>query len=197
MLIGMAQWACTIGWLDIAFAVSSLRRFLAAPRVHHLELALHLLGYLKKYPSRCIIVDSRPLIIDDELRRDSFHPDFLEDYPDASEDVGTDFPEAFGPELETSVFFDADHAHDYVTRCSISGLLVFVGCMPVLWQSKRQSCIATSMYCAEFMAMCSAVEEAISIRYMLQCLRIPVTRPTDMFGDNFGVIQPECRDSRG
>jgi hypothetical protein len=31
MLIGMAQWACTIGHLDIAFAVSSLSHF---PQVH-------------------------------------------------------------------------------------------------------------------------------------------------------------------
>jgi hypothetical protein len=42
VLIGMAQWACTIGRLDISFAVSSLSRFSAAPRTHHLELALHL-----------------------------------------------------------------------------------------------------------------------------------------------------------
>ncbi len=32
MLIGITQWACTIGRLDIAFAVSLLSRFLAAPR---------------------------------------------------------------------------------------------------------------------------------------------------------------------
>ncbi len=37
--------------------------------------------------------------------------------------------------------------------------------------------------------MHSAVEETISIRYMLRCLGIPVTNPTDLFGNNFGVIQ--------
>jgi hypothetical protein len=37
MLIGMAKWACTIGRLDIAFALSSLSRLLAAPRQHHLN----------------------------------------------------------------------------------------------------------------------------------------------------------------
>ena len=37
--------------------------------------------------------------------------------------------------------------------------------------------------------MRGAVEEAISIRYMLRCLGVPVIRPTNMFGDNFGVIQ--------
>jgi hypothetical protein len=103
--------------------------------------------------------------------------------------VGADFPDTFGAELKTSVFFDADHAHDHVTRRSFSGLLVFVGSTPVVWQSKRQGCIATSTYCAEFMAMRAAVEEAISIRYMLRCLGIPVTKPTELYGDNFGVIQ--------
>jgi hypothetical protein len=37
--------------------------------------------------------------------------------------------------------------------------------------------------------MRSAVEEAISIRYMLRCLGVPVTVPTNLYGDNFGVIQ--------
>ena len=37
--------------------------------------------------------------------------------------------------------------------------------------------------------MQTAVEEAISICYMLRCLGVPVTEPTDLFGDNFGVIQ--------
>ncbi len=54
-LIGMAQWACTIGWLDIAFAVLSLSQFLAAPCEHHLVLGLHLFGYLKKNPNRQIV----------------------------------------------------------------------------------------------------------------------------------------------
>jgi hypothetical protein len=68
VLIGMAQWAVTIGRLDIAFAVSSLSRFSAAPREHRLELACYLFGNLKKHPNRRIVVDSRPLLVDDDLR---------------------------------------------------------------------------------------------------------------------------------
>ena len=45
-LIGMAQWACTVGQLDIAFAVLSLSRFLAAPRIHHLAGARLSLDWL-------------------------------------------------------------------------------------------------------------------------------------------------------
>jgi hypothetical protein len=42
MLIGMAQWACTIGCLDIAFAVSSLSHFSANLQIGHLALAVRL-----------------------------------------------------------------------------------------------------------------------------------------------------------
>ena len=96
MLIGMAQWATTIGRLDISFAVSSLSRFCASPRAGHLELALYLFGYLKKFPDRRIVVSSDPLIISDKLVSPSkkFVPDFLEDYPDAVEELDPNLPEA-------------------------------------------------------------------------------------------------------
>jgi hypothetical protein len=37
--------------------------------------------------------------------------------------------------------------------------------------------------------MHSAVNEVISICYMLQCLGVPVTKPTVLFGDNFAAIK--------
>ena len=189
MLIGMAQWAVTIGRLDTAFAVSSLSQFLSGPREYHLELAMHVFGYLK-HPNRRICLDSRPSLINAELRKTSFHTALLEDYPDAHEDIALDFLKAYGRELETAVFFDADHVHDHVTRRSISELIVFVWSTPVLWHVWRQACIATRTYCAEFISMQSAVdEEANSIRYMLRCLGIPDNKPIDLFGENFGDIQ--------
>jgi hypothetical protein len=42
MLIGMAQWACTIGCLDIAFAVSSMSHSSANLWIGHLSLAIAL-----------------------------------------------------------------------------------------------------------------------------------------------------------
>jgi hypothetical protein len=96
MLIGMAQWACTIGRLDIAFAVLSLSRFSANLQIGHLALAVYLFGYLKKYPNQRIVLDSCPLIIEEELHQKSFHPDFLEDYDGAKEEIGDGLLEAFG-----------------------------------------------------------------------------------------------------
>ena len=190
MLMGMAQWAVCVSRLDIAFSVSSLSRFNVNPRINHLKLAVHLFGYLKKNPNRRILIDSRPLVIDDpEINKSTFHPDFLEDYDGITEDnPAGHFPVSFGEELSTSIFWDADLAHDIATRRSISGILGFIGSTPIFWKSARQGCIATSTYCSEFIAMRTAVEEAISMRYMLRCFGIPVNTPTRMYGDNRGVI---------
>ena len=167
MLFGMlAQWANTIGRLDISFACSSLSRFSANPREGHLELAIYLFGYLlKKFPNRQLILNSQPFLISEELTGKSFIPNFLDNYPDAKEDIDTQFPTSYGDKFETSIFFDADHAHDLKTCCSISGLLVFIGSTPVLWKSERQGCIATSTYCDEFMAMCTALQSRTRLTY--------------------------------
>ena len=79
----MAQWACTIGQLDISFATSSLSRFSAAPREGHLKLAVYMFGYLKKNPNRFLVINSQDPIIPEEWSQQTFHPDFLDDYPDA------------------------------------------------------------------------------------------------------------------
>jgi len=39
------------------------------------------------------------------------------------------------------------------------------------------------------MAMRTAVEEIVSIRYMLRCLGVHVDNATHVYGDNLGVIQ--------
>ena len=97
-------------------------------------------------------------------------------------------PKSLFDELMITAYVDSDHAHDKVTRRSITGLIVFVGRTPVMYQSKRQGAIETSTYGAEFMAMKTAVEEVISIRYMLRCLGVKVTKPTNILGDNRSVV---------
>ena len=174
--------------------VSSLNRFGAAPREYHLDLAVRSFSYVKRTKQKDIAIDSSPL----EYHRDYpeyefLAPDFLLDYPDAKEETADHFPQAFGPVLETTIFVDSDHAHDKKTRRSLTGLLAYVGSTPVLWMSKRQGAIASSTYAAEFSALRTATEEAISLRYMLRCLgcNLPAdgNNPTRVFGDNLSVIQ--------
>ena len=193
MLIGMLNWLVTIGRPDLCFAASSLGRFGACPRENHLRAALQVFGYMKKYPDKRIAVDSSDIDFSKYTVAKELKADFCKEYNGISEDMDPGFPKAYGEPLQTSIFCDADHAHDKKTRRSITGIIGFVGSTPVLWSSRRQGAIAASTYAAEFMALRTATEEAMSLRYMLRCLGVPIandgTMPTRIFGDNLSVIQ--------
>ena len=73
-------------------------------------------------------------------------------------------------------------------RRSVSGVLSFVGLMPISWTSKRQGTIKSSSYSAEFCAGRVATKEAIELRYMLSSLGVPDKVATAICGDNLGMI---------
>ena len=91
-LIGMAQWACTIGCLDISFAVSLLSRFSTAPCEGHLQLAIYMFGYLKKHPNHNLVIDSGSFLVPEEFKSSTFQPDLLEDYPNPQEELDPTMP---------------------------------------------------------------------------------------------------------
>ena len=47
-------------------------------------------------------------ILDDTTK---LHPDSLQDYPDAHEEIDKKSPRTFGRTLQTTICTDADHAH--------------------------------------------------------------------------------------
>ena len=191
MLIGIMNWVVTIGRLDIAFATMSLSRFSACPRRGHLDRALKVFGYLKKRPNRRICVDSRDPILqgfEKELSKD-YSKILGEEYPESTEEIDSNLPEALIDEISITTFVDSDHAHDKITRRSVTGLIILLGRTQVFFSSKRQGAIETSTYGAEFCAMRIAVEEVISIRYMMRCLGVKVEHSSVLFGDNLGVVQ--------
>ena len=191
MLIGILNWVVCIGRVDVALATTSLSRFTACPRKGHFDRVLRVFGYLKKHKNRRIVVDSRdPIKVGgkDALNLD-FMEMFKEFYPDAAEEIDCQLPKSLIDELEITAFVDSDHAHDKLTRRSITGLLILVGRTPVYFMSKRQGAIATSTYGAEFCAMRTAVEEVQAVRYMLRCLGVRVKHASLICGDNKGVIQ--------
>jgi hypothetical protein len=67
----------------------------------HFELAVYLFGYLKKYPNQWLVLNFNSLLVYEELHQSSFHPDFLEDYDGAKEEISTRFPNPYGNELES------------------------------------------------------------------------------------------------
>lgn len=189
-MIGILNWIVALGRMDIAYATASLARFVAAPRQTHLQHAKYVFGYLKKCPNKRMIVDSRDPIYEygEQFLSRDYYRKMRNIYPNAVEEIDDEFPDPLMAEIPITVFVDADHAHDKVTRRSITGLIMMLGQTPVSFLSKRQGAIETSTYGSEFNAMRTATEEIISLRYMLRALGVHVTRPTVLIGDNNGVI---------
>jgi hypothetical protein len=53
---------------------------------------------------------------------------------------------------QNDFYVDADHAHDLVTRRSITGILVMLNNIPIRWISKCQKTVETSTYGSELVA---------------------------------------------
>ena len=83
---------------------------------------------------------------------------------------------------------DADHAHDKVTRRSVTGILLFVNGTPVKWISKRQKTVETSTYGSELVAARIATEVIMEFRYNLRMLGVDVDGPALLLGDNKSVV---------
>ena len=67
-------------------------------------------------------------------------------YPDAEEILPCKdmISPPLGKKLRITVYKDADHAHDLVTRRSVTGILLFLNNTPVKWISQRQKTVEIS-----------------------------------------------------
>ena len=146
------------------------------------------MGYLKKYQKRRYYINPTKPNINVEYEVTAFSKDFGTQYSYFKEDLDPQFPAPLLDKLECNIFVDADHGHDKVTGRSITGILGFVGSTPAIWSSKRQPCVQTSTFGAEFTALKRAVEEGVSLRYYLRSMGAKVTKPVKIYCDNMGVV---------
>jgi hypothetical protein len=137
---------------------------------------LKVFGYLKKQPNRRTCVDSREPVFqgfEKEMARD-YSESLRGEYPGSTEEIDTKLPTHKIDKISITGFVDSDHAHDKITRRSVTGIIILLGRTPIFFSSKRQGAIETSTYGAEFCAMRTAVEELISVRYKMRCLGVKV-----------------------
>jgi hypothetical protein len=85
-------------------------------------------------------------------------------------------------------FVDSDHAGNLATRRSHTGILIFLNKSPILWYSKKQNTVESSTFGSEFVALRTAVELIIGLRYKLRMFGMPLTGPTSVFCDNQSVV---------
>ena len=145
-------------------------------------------GYLKRYSKGKILIDPNYPNHDNHMTES--YDNWKEFYPESKEDLtdGKDKPEYLGPPVRITVYKDADHAHDLVTRRSVTGILLLINNTPVKWVSKRQKTIETSTYGSELVAAKHAVETILEYRTMLRLMGANVEQTSLMLGDNKSVV---------
>ena len=151
----------------------------------HLISARRILGYLKKFGHGRMIFDTGCI---DHSQLEFKDQEWKDMYPDAVEDIPHDMPAPKGKPVQLTVYVDADHAHDKVTRRSVTGIILFGNKTPLKAISKRQKTVETSTYGSELVAAKIAVELVMGFRYQLRMLGVNIKGPATMLGDNMSVV---------
>ena len=87
------------------------------------------------------------------------------------------------------MYVDADFASKATDRRSVSGAMVFVAAMLVVWISSTQKCVSQSTSEEKYLAMGDGVKEALFVNGMLQFLRSSrKPRKIDVLEDNEKAI---------
>lgn len=94
-----------------------------------------------------------------------------------------------GENDELHGYCDADWASDIDKRRSCTGYIFRMSRGAITWSSKRQQTIALSTTEAEYMAMASAVQEALWVRQLANELQGRTMANINLFCDNQGAIK--------
>lgn len=85
-------------------------------------------------------------------------------------------------------YTDSDWAGDKDNRISVSGFVVFLHGVPILWKSKQQRSVASSSSEAEYYSLSEAAKEIKFIAQTLLTMGLKVTLPIIVRVDNIGAI---------
>jgi hypothetical protein len=66
--------------------------------------------------------------------------------------------------------------------------LIYINSALVVWYSKRQPTIETSVFGAEFVSMKQGMEALGGLRHKLRMMGVPISGPSYIYGDNMSVI---------
>jgi len=90
--------------------------------------------------------------------------------------------------LEVFGYSDADWASNIDTRRSTTGYVFYAAGGPVSWKSKVQPTVALSSTEAEYMALTSCAQEAMSLKQLQKEFLVTSLLPTLIYEDNQGAI---------
>eukprot|EP00978_Attheya_sp_CCMP212_P005282 scaffold11749_cov55-Attheya_sp.AAC.6 len=152
-----------------------------------MEAVYNIFAYLDKHLESNLIFDDKKIpTIDENVFTKTDWSDTV--YSTETPAAPINMPEALGNPVLISVFVDADHARNVVTRRSQTGILIYVNNAPIIWYTKKQNTVEAATYGSEFVAARIAVEMAEGLLYKLRMFGIAVELPIHIFCDNRSVV---------
>lgn len=158
--------------------VAMLSSHLAEPRLGRLEQVLHIFSYLKHHINSHLVFDQQYVAWNQE---DYQEHDWQEFYENAKETIPPNAPEPRGHAVQMNAFVDANHTGNKITRCSHTGILIYLNCAPIIWYLKEQNMVESSTFGSEFIAMHILVELLESLRYKLRMMGVPIDGLANVF----------------
>ena len=183
-LIGILRWLVELGRIDVATEVSMMSSYNAMPREGHFHAVLHIFAYLQNNIDYVLLMDCA-----ERGWKELPKHNWKEFYPFASDPEPPNMPKPLGEPVQLTMFVDASHAANVVTRQSRTGVFIFVNCALVMWYSKKQNSIETSSFGSEFMALKTGTEMLEGLRFKLRMMGVPIDGYCWTFVDNNAVVK--------
>jgi hypothetical protein len=96
--------------------------------------------------------------------------------------IPSETPTPCGNEFDLRLFVDSDHAGEQLTRRSMTGFVIYFNIAPIVWFSKNQPTVKSSVFGAEVVAMGNGIETCQVLRYKLRMMGVPFSGPTYVYG---------------
>jgi hypothetical protein len=124
-----------------------LSTYLYLPNEGHLEAVFHVFEYLALHRNERVVFDPTcPSVAKGTLIK----TDWKSLFGDVQEMIPSDNPVPRGKEVDIRLFVDSDHTGEYFTRHSRTGFFIYLNMVPIVWFSKSQPIVESSMFGAEF-----------------------------------------------
>jgi hypothetical protein len=141
--------------IDIIAEVSMLSTYLFFPREGHLEDVLHVFTYLGIHQNSRVMFDPTHPAVD---MGTFIKTDWKSMYGDVKKMILSGDPVPRGKRVYFCFFVDSDHAGEKFTRRSRNGFVIYLNMAPIVWFSKRQPTVESSVFGAEFVATKNGIE---------------------------------------